>query len=828
MIGISILGNIRVSFEQGLKSSPAKAILVVLLIAFCIPQTSFATTGPGATPRLNLITPRGVQRGTEVTLRFTGQRLDQAQEVFLYQKGVEILELIPIDASKLDVRIKVEDDCLLGEHVAQVRTTRGISGLRSFYVGPFTEIVEAEPNNDPDSAQAVTQNVTVNGVITTEDVDVFKIQATAGQRLSIEIEAMRLGHWFDPFISLVNSNGFEIAVSDDSSLNKQDGIISLQIPDDGEYFVVVREASYGGDANCRYRLHLGDFPRPLVVYPAGGKPDSEIELKFIGDPLGPILSKQTINLTSEIRVGLPVELEGMSAPSPVALLRSKIEDVLENEPNNTWKEAGEPHELPFAFNGIIETPNDFDHFAFTAKKGEVFNVECFARRLKSGLDPVINILNHKGRNVVGDDDARRPDSYVRFTVPETGNYILRVRDHLRRGQPDFVYRVEVDRVKPRIFITIPKSDRFSQLRQQICVPQGNRFATLINATKLDFAGELQILSENLPAGVTMNAPKMVSNLNSVPVVFEASNDAELSGTLAELTAKPVDEKQNVVGRFLLQADFSRGQPNNAFYHRSVVEKLACAVTQKVPFSIEIQQPTVPIVRNGSMNLKIVVHRDEGFGQPLTVQLPFRPPGLGTKPQVVIKKGESSGYYPINANGNAQLGKWSMYAIASAKVGGPVWVSSQLTELEVAQPYVTMDVNRAACVQGESATVHCKLKHATPFEGEATAELLGVPPHIEIPKLKFTSQTQELTFAVATSEKSPIGKHKGLFCRVTIPIGDESVVSVAGRSELQINKPKPAVAKKNAEAPKQEKAKAVAKPKSRLQQLRDSARGKQPR
>ena len=800
--------------------------LVIWLFATVPASSVFATSasamGPGSTPRLNLIMPRGVQRGTEITLRFSGQRLNGAEEIFLYEDGVSVLELKSVDASNLDVRIKVESDCRLGEHVAQIRTSQGISDFRSFFVGPFTEVSEVEPNNQFSSAEVLQGNTTVNGTITAEDVDVFKVSAVEGQRLSVEIEAMRLGYWFDSFISIVDSENFEIAVSDDSDLNKQDGLISIKIPEDGDYFVVVREASYGGDANSRYRLHVGDFPRPTVVFPAGAKPDSDVELQFIGDPLGLISKKTTVDLVSEIRIGLPFSNEDGAAPSPLALLRSELENTLENEPNNSWKQTGEPTSLPRAFDGVISEPNDFDHFAFNANKGEVFDVECFARRLKSGLDPVINILNSKGRNVIGDDDARRPDCYLRFTVPETGVYFLRVRDHLGRGRPDFVYHVQIDRVKPKVYITLPRIDRFSQQRQQICVPRGNRFATLFNATKTNFAGELQIIAENLPEGIKMTAPKMVANLNSVPVLFEAAKDAKKSGTLAHFIAQPTNEKIDVVGNFLLLAEFSLGQPNNASYHRCLVEKLACAVTKKIPFSIEFKQPGVPLVRNGSMNLEVVVQRDEGFNQPITVQFPFRSPGVGTKPQIVIKKGESVGYYPVNANGNAQIGKWPVFAIGQANVNGPVLASTQLAELEIAQPYVTAEISRTACVQGEPCTIFCKLNHSVPFDGEATAKLMGVPPHIEIPPLKFTKDTSELSFAVTTTQKSPIGKHKGLFCRVTIPAGDESIVSTAGRSELQINKPQPlAVAKAQTES--KPDVKPVTKPKSRLQQLRDAAK-----
>ncbi len=100
------------------------------------------------------------------------------------------------------------------------------------------------------------------------------------------------------------------------------------------------------------------------------------------------------------------------------------------------------------------------------------------------------------------------------------------------------------------------------------------------------------------------------------------------------------------------------------------------------------------------------------------------------------------------------------------------------------------MQRAKCVQGESTRIECKLNQIVPFEGEATAEILGVPPQIKIPPLTFTKDTSELAFDVTTTDQSPVGKHGSMFCRVTITHNGEQVVSRAGGSELQITKPIP--------------------------------------
>ena len=49
----------------------------------------------------------------------------------------------------------------------------------------------------------------------------------------------------------------------------------------------------------------------------------------------------------------------------------------------------------------------------------------------------------------------------------------------------------------------------------------------------------------------------------------------------------------------------------------------------------IVEPKVPLVQNGSMNLKIVAERKPGFTAPITILPLFNPPGVGSASSVVI-------------------------------------------------------------------------------------------------------------------------------------------------------------------------------------------------
>ena len=788
-----------------------------------------ATSAFAASPSLSIILPRGIQRGAEHQVTFTGGRLTDAAEIFFYDKGFEVTKLEVKDDANVVATVKVAPDCRLGEHSAQVRTKSGISEFKTFFVGALPAIDEVEPNTDFEAPQAIDFNVTVQGVVTNEDVDYFVVQAKKGQRISVEIEAMRLDDtMFDPYVAILDAKRFELSSSDDAVIVKQDAAGSIVAPEDGPYIIEVREAAYGGDGNCRYRLHVGNFPRPTAVYPAGGKMGEELEVTFLGDAAGPLKQKVTPATEPNENYEILAEQDGLIAPSGNTFRLFPHGNVLEQEPNDGLAEAT-PGELPMAFNGIIEKEKDIDRFKFTATKDQVFEVHCYARRIRSALDPVMYILNAQGSAVVGNDDSAGPDSYFRFQCPADGEYYLQISDHLQRGAEDFVYRVEFTPVTPTLTLGIPRVARYSQYRQAVYVPRGNRFATLMSVSRGNFGGDVVFEGNDLPAGVTMHTGTVPASMSVYPIVFEAAADAPIAGKLVDFTAKSADPAQNVRGGYSNLADYVIAEPGQSLYSSATVNKLAFAVVDELPFHLEIVQPKVPIVRDGSMQLKIVAKRKEGFTAPITVEFPFQPPGIGAASSVVIPEGQTEVLYPITANSGAAVGKWPVYAIGQADVTGAAWVASQLAELEIAEPYLIFTLERAAVEQGQACDLFCKVERSREFEAPASVKLVGLPNKVTAPEISLTKEMEQFAFKVQTDATSPDGKHQNIFCEVIVTENGEPISHRLGSTELRIDKPLPKEEPKPSATPMpmpMEVAKVEekpAKPLTRLEQLRLEAK-----
>ena len=131
-------------------------------------------------------------------------------------------------------------------------------------------------------------NVTVNGVADNEDVDYFVVEAKKGERISAEVEGLRLGITeFDPYVAILNAKRFELGVSDDAALVWRDGFTSIIAPEDGKYIIQVRESAYAGNGGCLYRLHVGQLPArhggPARRRQARARPCA---VRWIGDAAG--------------------------------------------------------------------------------------------------------------------------------------------------------------------------------------------------------------------------------------------------------------------------------------------------------------------------------------------------------------------------------------------------------------------------------------------------------------------------------------------------------------------------------------------------------------
>ncbi len=199
---------------------------LVRLIFAALLAVDAASVGPGRLAPPDRRSGRvGGQRGTELEVNFTGQRLGDAQEILFYQPGISATKIEAVDDNHVKATIKIDADAELGLLDLRVRTATGVSELRTFSVGALKETTEVEPNDEFAKPQKIEFGSVVNGVARSEDVDYYAFEAKKGERITAEVEGARLGiALFDPYVAIMDSKRFELASSDDAALIWQDGV----------------------------------------------------------------------------------------------------------------------------------------------------------------------------------------------------------------------------------------------------------------------------------------------------------------------------------------------------------------------------------------------------------------------------------------------------------------------------------------------------------------------------------------------------------------------------------------------------------------------------
>ena len=789
-----------------------------------------------ASPRLARFVPGCVSQGRTVELTLEGERMNDPLALHFYEPGIEAIDF-KLDGDALRVKLKIDPDCRIGEHVGHLRTRTGITEYRPLYVIPFDTENEQENNNTVAQSQVVALNKAYCGRVTEGDRDLFAIDITKPTVLNIEMLAMRLGNTvLDSVVTLLDDSGKTLTSSTGHRFSVNDPILHYELKDPGRYFIEVRELLSAGNEQSHYVLCIGDYPRPLALFPPGGPLGKELSIECRGDVRG-IYHQTVITPDQAFRHhSYAPSQNGLQPPTPIPFRLSKHSNLLETEPNGVLSQSNRA-EITKAFCGTISKAGDEDWFQFNAEKDETLDIDVYARRVRSSLDSVISIFDNEGKMLVTNDDGgkvtdhsdaeeRGADSFIRFNPPETTSYYLRISDILGTGSATHVYRIECAASKPWMLIRLPRvqdpNELYGQYRQQIFVARGNRFAALARARTRDFSGRLQLQIPQLPEGVSYETQNIPAGTTGFPIVFTAAEDAPLGGGLYAVRGSHEDPDVKIEGGYYNYADLLRAKENLSLLKTRIVEKIPIVVTESIPYQIEGVSPGTPIIRSGIWKLKVKVSRDEGFDAPIRLTMPFLPPGISTSSGEVIPAGESEAEFRLTAHPKITPRDWKLYVQGVAgKENNWIWASTQMIPLEVQKGFASLTFLPAESSVGQETTLGCEIDLIKEFEGEARIELTGLPENVESSPVVFKPGEQHIGIPLRIHQDAAPGTYQGIRATLNVPYGNQVITSQFGPTTLVIQQDsqvatEPVVVQSEKEA---------AKPLSRLEQLRLEAKAR---
>ena len=797
-----------------------------LLVAF-----STAQAGP-MVHHIEFVTPRAGAVGATVEVILEGSFIKEPRGIVFFKPGIECVEIKALPSlpapkniihggyveDRVAAKFAISRDAAPGLYPFKLQTATELSTTATFVVTRYPTVDEAEQsqgtNDTTATAQTVPMNCAVRGRMSSTqvpDIDIYKVAAKAGKHLSVEVDSVWIAdkfyadNEFDLTVRILSPKGVELARNDDSALHLQDPIISIVAPIAGDYFVEVKQRLMKAAERCFYVATIGNHPRPLVVYPAGGKAGTRLDARLLGDPEG----------VKPVVIALPEKAGDFAfhgaMPSPLPMRVSAFENVLEQE-----GAAVTPVPLlPAALNGIISKPGEVDVFSLKVKQGERWRVRVFARGLGTPLDPRISIraegaeapeleaddstMAERGYPSVARQIQRKEmlDPSVIWEPKNDGVYLLSISDMRGIGSSDSVYRIEVEPIPNQVdvFIHARVIDSVECPRlNSLAIPKGDRCCVTVYLAEGQgsrYSGELELVAEGLPAGVTMEAPRIKKGQRMVPVVFKASKDIPAQAGLVRITCKTVD------GTPLL----SDCQQSFAFVNHSgghawqsfTVSAFAWAVVEPPPFTIEVLAPQIALSQNGELPLTVRVHRRSDFTEAVEVQADWMPDGVRSEPTVTIRADQGEGVLRLFADGGAPPSQWQI-ALTSSTTGGSYYLgagrirtATPFFSLEVAEPYVALKNKPAAVRRLDQTEVVWDVDVKKEFPAQASATLLGLPKGVSVSSSPMLSAAdKQLKFVVAASEDALLGQYKELSCELVFNVNGQEIRQRLGKGILRVD------------------------------------------
>ena len=525
------------------------------LVACALGLPALASELPS--PSVSRVDPLGGQRGTEFELEILGTHLSNASGLEFDSADIAWTATTYASSGKLLGVVSVAADAALGPHLFRVRTLDGYSTTAMFNVGQFPDLREAEPNDVATEAQPIAGFPTeVQGVLEgSADIDVFVIEARAGERLAIELRSIEYGSAVEAKMSLLDRHGRRVKFNDDRDDYLETPFIDHTFEKSGAHYIKVDQyrgpRGFNFGKNSSYILRVSSLPAIEYVAPLGIAIGSSAQLTLHGSgldtvqsvfltalraaeyvrmtypftmpihfrpdpasgPLVPRIDGKVVQVGADevvAELAVPAGAEaglwrvwasgaGGIADGPVIELGSLQEFDESSASSADWRDGG------YLIDGVLGAPGERDVFAIHGAAGVPLRFWTLATQLGvPHLDPVLTIRDSEGRRLAENDDVvagqgtllGNPDSNLYYTPDRDDVFFVEIKDRTLRGGASYRYRLKVRSERPGFqLFTTPEN---------FAVARGGRGELKVHLIReAGFSGEVSIWLEGMPPGVAV-------------------------------------------------------------------------------------------------------------------------------------------------------------------------------------------------------------------------------------------------------------------------------------------------------------------------------------
>lgn len=613
-------------------------------------------------PTLTTPASLGMKQGAAVELVLSGTNLTDPTAVLLSCPGkVAIVADPKPDPGK--VKVSLPADAPIGLHTIRVATKNGVSNFRPFLVDDLTGLEETTSNRTKDTAQDVPVPCSVSGRTDAEASDFFKVKVAAGQKLTFEVLARRIGSPLDPIIVLHDAKTKRELIdlyADDTPGLQSDCRLTHTFKEVGEILVEVRDTTYRGGNDYFYRLRIGEFPGATTAFPLAAQRGKAAKIGFSGPGTDDIPAVAVKAPADPSIAAIHVAPKRGSGPSgwPVPVLLTDEPQTVEQEPNNTPDKANKLP-IPGGVSARFLEKGDLDHFAIVGKKGQKLVIEAMTYEVNSPAEVLIRVLDAKGAEVAKSNPAAVPPR-LEFTPPADGNYVIACEHLNYLFGPNEVYHLSVAPAAPDFAVSLAL-DRYEAPAgggTSVAVTNVARLNGYTGPVELSIAGDKALSGTvTVPAGQTQAF---------VPLMVKAGTKPGAHTFVVKATAKVNGEE---IVRYATMTDLVKanlgGMPNPP---PDLLSGCAVAVVEKPPFTLKFTPEPKAVEKGKAGKLLVEATREKAADGDITLAPLFTPPNVtaAVKP---VPKGQTKAEVGITVAPAAAVGPAPVVLRATTKIGG---------------------------------------------------------------------------------------------------------------------------------------------------------------
>ena len=605
-----------------------------IILTICILLTTYTSWSQKLS--IGYLYPAGGANGSIVEIEAGGLNLQKATHVLFNHPGISG-EIVPYEetvekrkkrkklndqsspqlADKIRLRIQINSHVPCGLYDLRLQSPQGISNLLPFEVSNYPNYLESGHSTKYQPDKISTLPVVLCGQAKPGGIDYYCFQgqkddilvASVKGRTLIPYIADAVPGWFQPVIKLTDSQGNEIAYSDDYQ-HQADPLILAHLPKNDTYILSIHDAIFRGREDFNYRIQLGVFPYVTACYPNFGIVGKSIEQTLEG-----------VNLEKHRQIFTPLK-EGYQSIQLETGISCKLPFYA--VPQNTQLVSYPNKEILLSRNIAVADSltqnNRIRTYKVKAQAKTPITIELIGRRNGSSIDAVIRLVDRKGNVLSETDDTEDPtkgmmtfhaDPILQYTPTESTELTLQVEDIHQRAGRNYYYMLQLHQQLPSVHAFVSPAN--------ITIPAGGT-----SSFHVDIQGRLkgssELILEGLPKDFTTSCLKIEKG-KSWDVSITAPKEASIERIPVTLKLK-YGKANSKSYTHIYPAD----KMMQAFYytHHITAKELSLDITEASPYRINLDTdfnneieitPTDTIVP-----VHLLIDKDASFTDEINLEL----------------------------------------------------------------------------------------------------------------------------------------------------------------------------------------------------------------